>query len=124
MSKIQIRRGLASDWTVANPILGSGEFGYETDTGKVKIGNGTTTWTGLVYYNGGKQGAATLVAGTATVANTSIAAGSRIMLTTQSLGTVTVPKALAVTARVVGTSFTITSADATDTSVVAYNILD
>jgi hypothetical protein len=71
-----------------------------------------------------KQGTATLAAGTVTVANTSVTANSRILLTVQSLGTVTDPKAVAVTARVVGTSFTIRSADATDTSVVAYEIFE
>lgn len=70
-----------------------------------------------------KMGVATLVTGTVVVATTAVAANSRIMLTAQSLGTVTAPKALAVTARTAGTSFTITSADATDTSVVAWYIL-
>jgi hypothetical protein len=72
----------------------------------------------------GKQGVATLVAGTVTVANTSITAVSRIQLTIQALGTVAAPKAIGVTARVVGASFTITSADATDTSVIAYEIFE
>ncbi|WP_298561395.1 hypothetical protein [Streptomyces luteogriseus] len=69
------------------------------------------------------SGAATLVAGTVTVATDKVAANSRIQLTVQSLGTVTSPKAIGVTARVAGTSFTITSADATDTSVVAWQIV-
>lgn len=68
------------------------------------------------------QGVATLVSGTVTVANTRVAATSRIFLTVQSLGTVTAAKAVAVTARVNGTSFTITSSDNTDTSVVAWEI--
>ncbi len=71
-----------------------------------------------------KQGIATLVAGTVTVANTSVTANSRIQLTAQSLGTVTTPQALAVTARTAATSFTITSAGNTDTSVVAYEIFE
>ena len=66
------------------------------------------------------MGTATLVAGTKTVSTTAVTANSRIMLTVQSLGTVGVPKAVGVTARTAGTSFTITSADATDTSVVAW----
>lgn len=45
----QYRRGLAADWTTNNTILASGEPGYETDTGKMKIGNGTTAWTSLGY---------------------------------------------------------------------------
>lgn len=71
-----------------------------------------------------KMGTATLVGGTVTVSNTSVTATSRIMLTTQSLGTVTAPKTIAVTARTAGTSFTITSADATDTSVVAWHLIE
>lgn len=71
-----------------------------------------------------RQGVATLVAGTVTVANTSVTATTRIQLTVQSLGTVTAPKAVAVTARTPGTSFTITSADATDTSVVAWDLFE
>lgn len=71
-----------------------------------------------------RSGAATLVAGAATVATTEVTANSRIQLTAQSLGTVAAPQALAVTARVAGTSFTITSADNTDTSVVAWFIVE
>jgi len=71
-----------------------------------------------------RMGVATLVAGTVTVANTSITASSRIMLTVQSLGTVTTPQPVAVTARTAGTSFTITSASASDTSVVAWQAVE
>ena len=48
---IQIRRDTATNWTASNPILLAGEFGYETDTGKIKIGNGATAWTSLIYSN-------------------------------------------------------------------------
>lgn len=46
---IQIRRDLAANWTSINSILAQGEFGFETDTTKLKIGNGTTAWTALPY---------------------------------------------------------------------------
>lgn len=46
---IQHRRGTASQWTTANPVLSSGEIGFETNTGKFKIGNGSATWTALAY---------------------------------------------------------------------------
>jgi hypothetical protein len=72
----------------------------------------------------GKQGVATLVAGTKVIANTSITANSRIFLTAQSLGTVVNPSALCVSARVVGASFTIKASQATDTSVIAYEIFE
>lgn len=72
----------------------------------------------------GRMGAATLVAGTATVSTTEVTANSRIQISTQALGTVTAPKAIAVTARTAATSFVITSEDNTDTSTVAWTILE
>lgn len=51
--KIQLRRGTAAQWTAANPILYEGEFGFETDTRRYKIGNGVHAWndsTNLPYY--------------------------------------------------------------------------
>lgn len=53
MTLIQIKRGLAASWASANPILSQGEMGYETDTNKVKIGNGTTAWTSLPFWGAG-----------------------------------------------------------------------
>jgi hypothetical protein len=52
MTIIQIRRGTAATWTSQNPILASGEFGVESDTLKMKFGDGTTVWTGLPYMTG------------------------------------------------------------------------
>jgi hypothetical protein len=46
---IQIRRGLAATWTSQNPVLSSGEMGLETDTRKMKVGDGSTAWNSLVY---------------------------------------------------------------------------
>lgn len=70
----------------------------------------------------GKQGVATLVAGTVVVPNTSVTDNSRIFLTAQSIGGTA--GALGVSARTAGTSFTITSTSGTDTSVVAYEIFE
>jgi hypothetical protein len=44
-----IRNDTAANWTSANPTLGDGEWGYETDTGKLKIGDGATAWNSLGY---------------------------------------------------------------------------
>lgn len=44
---VQHRRGTAAQWAVANPVLPDGEFGYEKDTGIVKMGNGVSTWNQL-----------------------------------------------------------------------------
>ena len=47
--RIQFRRGTESEWTAANPTLSSGEFGFETDTGLFKIGDGVNVWDALPY---------------------------------------------------------------------------
>jgi hypothetical protein len=49
-SKIQLRRGLAADWTSANPVLSQGEMGLELDTKLSKVGNGIANWTALPYF--------------------------------------------------------------------------
>lgn len=71
-----------------------------------------------------KAGVATLVTGTKVVTTTAVTATSRIQLTAQSLGTVTAPSALCVSARTAGTSFTILASQATDTSVVYWEIIE
>ncbi|MFN9901493.1 MAG: hypothetical protein ACK55Z_22460, partial [bacterium] len=52
VTQIQVRRGTAAQWTSTNPTLAAGEWGYETDTGKAKIGNGSTAWSSLSYFGG------------------------------------------------------------------------
>lgn len=69
-----------------------------------------------------KQGTAVLAAGTAVVATTAVTANSRIFLTAQTTGAG--PGALRVSARTAGTSFTITSTNAADTSTVAWEIFE
>lgn len=46
---IKLRRDTAANWTIANPILAAGEPGLETDTLRVKYGDGSTTWANLSY---------------------------------------------------------------------------
>jgi hypothetical protein len=48
-TQIQLRRGTSTEWTNANPVLGEGELGLETDTKLYKIGDGTSTWNQLNY---------------------------------------------------------------------------
>ena len=50
--QIQLRRDLAANWTSVNPTLAQAELGYETDTNKLKIGDGATAWTSLSYFQG------------------------------------------------------------------------
>ncbi len=49
-TKIQIRRDTSSNWTTNNPILREGEIGLDTTVDKIKIGDGTTAWNSLPYY--------------------------------------------------------------------------
>lgn len=51
MTLIQVKRGDASVWTAANPILAEGEFGLELDTDKFKVGTGLDHWNDLPYIN-------------------------------------------------------------------------
>lgn len=46
---IRIRRDTSSNWSSKNPILKVGEPGLETDTRKLKFGDGTTQWNNLPY---------------------------------------------------------------------------
>lgn len=68
-TQLQVRRGTASQWTSTNPTLAAGEFGFETDTGKFKIGTGSTAWTSLGY-------ATITTSGSDTFTNKTIALGS------------------------------------------------
>jgi hypothetical protein len=51
-TRIKLRRDTATNWTTTNPILAAGEPGLETDTGKIKYGDGVTHWD-LLSYSGG-----------------------------------------------------------------------
>ncbi|MFY9240734.1 MAG: hypothetical protein WAO78_18020 [Roseovarius sp.] len=52
LTRVQQRRGIASQWTAANPILAQGEIGLEVDTNTFKLGNGLTRWNDLPYLSG------------------------------------------------------------------------
>ncbi len=47
---MQQRRGTAQQWTDANPRLAAGEIGFETDTGKFKVGDDVNFWDDLAYF--------------------------------------------------------------------------
>ena len=48
-ARILLRADSAANWSTSNPTLLKGEFGYETDTRKFKLGDGTTVWNTLSY---------------------------------------------------------------------------
>lgn len=115
--------GLQVDAPIAGTnVTFTNKYGITTN-GNIGV---TTAGSGLVVKGGtnSRIGTATLVAGTVTVANTSVTANTRIFVTVQSLGTVSVMQAVGVTARVNGTSFTITSANVTDTSVISWFLIE
>tara|TARA_Y100000004_G_scaffold197316_1_gene271075 strand:- start:651 stop:3560 length:2910 start_codon:yes stop_codon:yes gene_type:complete len=68
----QQRRDTAANWTSQNPTLLAGEIGYETDTGYIKVGDGSTAWTSLGYIDGTKVSAYPLA--TVDIANDAITA--------------------------------------------------
>ena len=50
--KILFRRDLAANWLIADPVLSAGEIGLESDTNKIKLGDGSTHWEQLDYFYG------------------------------------------------------------------------
>ena len=55
-TRIKLRRDTAANWISANPILSAGEPGLETDTRKIKYGDGSTSWRDLAYANSKIEG--------------------------------------------------------------------
>lgn len=53
MTQIKLRRDTAANFTSKNPVLEAGEPAYETDTKKLKIGDGTTAYNSLDYFTSG-----------------------------------------------------------------------
>lgn len=49
---IRTRRDIKENWETENPVLALGEQGYETDTKKLKFGNGVNSWNELPYFRG------------------------------------------------------------------------
>jgi len=45
--RIQFRRGTATEWSTANPVLAEGELGYESTSKAIKFGDGVTAWNSL-----------------------------------------------------------------------------
>lgn len=49
---IQLRRGTAAQWAVADPVLAEGEPAFTTDTGELRIGDGSSNWSALTPLGG------------------------------------------------------------------------
>jgi outer membrane lipoprotein SlyB len=89
--KILFRRDLAATWTSVDPVLSAGEIGLESDTGKIKLGDGSTEWTELDYFYGSLENAnyvESLVAGTGlTITGNSGSGSTPTISLPQSVGT-------------------------------------
>jgi hypothetical protein len=109
-SDFQIVAGNDAGSTLSIPFL------ITRSTGQLNLGSGSTALTRI------KHGTATLSAGSAVVSDASVTANSRVLLTSQVDGGT--PGWLRVSARTSSTSFTITSSSATDTSTVAWVIIE
>ena len=118
-TRLQQRRDTAANWTSNNPTLATGEIGYETDTAKFKIGNGSTAWTSLAYAYGAAP-ALTFNAQTGTsytLATTDV--GALVTLSNTGGITLTVPPSVFTTGQVTfsqGSGVTIQSTGATATA--------
>lgn len=106
--------------TLGNITATNGNLVLGTAGNKIVSTSVATTTTG----GANSFGSVALVGGTATVATTAVTANSLIFLTSQALGTVAVASGLAVTAKTPATSFVITASQVTDTSTIAWLIVN
>lgn len=115
-------RTFAEQLTINNVAIASQQFRFGVSGGQYGSGfDISAVGSGFAAAEGANamQGIATLVDGTVTVSNLNVTSTSRIILSAQDNNTT---GALRVSARVAGTSFTITSSNAADSGVVAYEI--
>jgi hypothetical protein len=52
-TRIKLRRDTAANWTANDPVLALGEAGYDTTNNELRVGDGTTVWSGLDAIGGG-----------------------------------------------------------------------
>ena len=76
----KLRRGTAAEWLADNPILTHGEPGFEIDTGRLKIGNGMSTWSNLRYQVGLVDVPHELVDAPTILTNVALASTFRVIL--------------------------------------------
>jgi hypothetical protein len=99
---IQSRRDTLANWASTNPILAAGEIGLESDTVKIKFGNGTSHWNDLPYFSGISgttpvKGTAVIDFGsspgnniaTVTVSNVNVLTASKVMVFMDTVATAT-----------------------------------
>jgi hypothetical protein len=57
MAVVSTQRGTAAALTATNPVIADGQAVYETDTGRIKIGDGVTAWVSLRYVTSNQTSA-------------------------------------------------------------------
>lgn len=69
--RMKHRRDTAATWTSVNPVLADGELAIETDTDRIKFGDGVTAWTSLPYFgtSGAASGCRAYATATQSIAN-------------------------------------------------------
>jgi hypothetical protein len=72
---IKLRRDTAANWAAADPVLQLGEPGYDTTNNELRIGDGTTAWSGLTPIAGGGEAGLPLANGTSNF-NIALASGN------------------------------------------------
>ena len=86
--RLKLRGDTAANWSATNPTLLANELGRETDTGKIKIGNGSTAWNSLAYQPFGAQITNADIATNAEIAVSKLADGTpRQLIQTDAAGT-------------------------------------
>jgi hypothetical protein len=84
--RVQIRRDTSANWNTNDPILLDGEFGYETDTGRFKIGNGIDSWSEMSYSLVGITGPTGGIGGTGATGTTGATGSTGITGPTGEIG--------------------------------------
>jgi len=86
--QLKLRQDTSSGWSAVNPILLAGELGRESNTGKIKIGDGSTAWNSLAYQPFGALITNADISATAEIAVSKLADGAaRQLLQTDTAGT-------------------------------------
>lgn len=50
-TQIKLRRDTSSNWASSNPVLAQGEPGYDLTSKRLKIGDGSTSWNSLSWFD-------------------------------------------------------------------------
>jgi hypothetical protein len=81
---IQHKRGTATQWTTSNPLLLAGEMGWESDTNKFKIGDGTLLWNALSYASSAGGGGTNFTGAGTSITGVQSALGVTLPISTAS----------------------------------------